>query len=150
MEELSYSASQRQTAKENNVVGKLKAFRERLKNDAEFKSYDFSEVDDRHSQDYTVWISGFSKDVRIQVKHQLKSEKVVLNLRPIANRIMEKGQFIRLMEKKGFEIKNKANQPYVPVDDFVTKHGYLGGFETENYEEIRVKILLVVNNLKTH
>lgn len=147
MKEQSYSASQRQTAKENKVVEKLKSFRERLKNEVEFKTYNFSEVDDKHSQDYTVWISGFNNDARIQLKHQLKSEKVVLNLRPLANRVIEKEQFSRLMEKKGFEIKNKANQPYVPVDDFVTKHGYRGGFETENYEVIKAKILLVINGL---
>lgn len=136
-EELSFSDNQRKAAKENKVSEKLNELRNKLIKEPEFLTYDISLVDESFSQDICIWLSGFSNNARIQIKHQLNSEKIVINLRPIENTIKGKESFKKLMEKKGLSVHAGTGAAYFPIQKIFSVPNYNKGISRENYQEIK-------------
>lgn len=136
--ELSYSDKQRKEAKDNKLSEKLYGLRNQLQKEPEFLNYHFSDLDDSRSNDFCFWLSGeFSDIVGIQIKHQHKTEKIVINLRPINYKSSLKEPFKKLLEKKGIIVEPKLVDPYVGIQNIFVIPEYRRGILRVNYEEIK-------------
>lgn len=143
-EELSYSENQRKDAKHNKVIEKLNNLRNMLLKEPEFLKLSLSFVDESDSQDICIWLSGFSEKVKIQIKHQLNSEKIVINLRPKSNKKIDKEEFKYLMDSKGLIVHSENSKPYVPVQKIFTIPNYNKGILREYYQEIKTLLDSVI------
>lgn len=135
-EDLSYSENQRAQAAENGVYDKLAMLRQKLMNEGGFV---VSVLDDRFSQDPTIWVEGFSPALVIQVKMQLNGDKVVLNFRPKCPNPHSPGKAAKeALETalRGTPYTSRNNGAYAPLADFKTNDGYPGGIPWEDLTTI--------------
>lgn len=133
---LSYSENQRAQAAENGVYDKLAILRQKLMNEGGFE---VSVLDDRFSQDPTIWVGGFSPALVIQVKMQLNGDKVVLNFRPKCPNPHSPGKAAKeALETalRGTPYTSRNNGAYAPLADFKTNDGYPGGIPWEDVSTI--------------
>lgn len=112
----SYTEKQRQKIKEHRIDEKLTE----LKLSITDLGYDISGPDTTTPQDPSLWLRGFSSSVMVQLKLELKGY-VKFNLRPNCQKPFSppseaKIHFEQSLRGKPFDIKNKENQPYAPVD----------------------------------
>lgn len=137
---------QRNDAKKNKLPEKLDELSKRLQKEPEFRNYQFRGLDSSRSNDYCIWLFGsFSDIIGIQIKHQQKTEKIVLNLRPINYETKLKDPFIKLMNKKGFVVENQKGDPYVGIQKIFTVSSYNRGILREDYNEIKFLLKSIVD-----
>ncbi|MEO2033790.1 MAG: hypothetical protein ABGZ35_17065 [Planctomycetaceae bacterium] len=135
-EGMSYSESQRAQAAENIVYDKLAMLRQNLKIKG---GLEVSVLDDRFSQDPTIWVEGFSQTLVIQVKMQLVGDKVVLNFRPKCpnpHSPVKSAREALLTTLNGTSYTSRNKGAYAPLADFKTNAGYPGGVPWEDLESI--------------
>ena len=142
-----YADEQRRKIKDNGIVDKLAELQRQLAK----SGYTVSEPDLSFSQDPTIWITGFSTVVRVQVKMQLTGEKVVLNFRaectnPHSPSKDKREQLEQAVQGKGFQSRNKG--AYAPLADFTTKDGYPGGIPREDLPTIHDLLASGIAKLK--
>lgn len=138
MEELSYTEKGRKTAQENKLVEKLNELKVKLLREPVFSKYSFSKkVDVSHVSDYCIWLTGFNEIIGIQMKHQPKSEKIVINLRPINYNRDLNDPFIKLMNKKSLKVQDETGEPYIGIQKVFTIPNYKKGILREDYQEIK-------------
>lgn len=135
-DDLGYSENQRSQAARNGVYDKLAMLRQKLMTKGELE---VSVLDDRFSQDPTIWIKGFSSLLVIQVKMQLGGDNVVLNFRPNCSnphspRKPEREALKSALQQTQYTSRNDG--AYAPLADFKTKTGYPGGIPLNDLELI--------------
>jgi len=129
-----------QKIKENKVVEKLSHLRTKLLQDPRTGKYSISQPDISFPQDPTIWMEGFHKLVRVQVKVQLTGKKVVINLRPFLYNDESRRAFHQIMRKCDYPVKVPEGKIYAPIADFRTRDGYAGGIPLEELEEMKTMI----------
>lgn len=134
--DLGYSENQRSQAASNGVYDKLALLRQELMSKGGFT---VSVLDDRFSQDPTVWIKGFSSRLVIQVKMQLGGDKVVLNFRPNCSNPHSPTKADKDSLKSALRdthYTSRIDGAYAPLADFKSKAGFPGGIPLDDFGQI--------------
>jgi hypothetical protein len=135
--ERGYAENQRSKAASNGVYNKLAVLRQELISRGGFE---VSVLDDRFSQDPSIWIQGFSSSVVIQVKMQLGGNKIVLNFRPNCSnphspKKAEKETLKTALRRTHYTTRNDG--AYAPLADFKSATGFPGGIPLEDFAVIK-------------
>lgn len=150
MEELSYSPKQRKEAEQDKIPEKLHELRNNLPKEPKFFDYNFSGLDKSRSSDICFWLFvRFSETIGIQIKHQLKTPKIVIILRPIKYNRSLNEPFTKIMNKKDIEVKNPTGEPYVGIQQTpIAVPNYKQGILREDYQEINSQLISTIEWIK--